>query len=91
MYLLKKQVIVRDDIDQTFSYPGVTYTFTVSTVKILSVLADRPIQTEETKIRLLVSNRSDQGLQLLFHLRICGRIIRWRNRSNRVGRVLGGK
>ena len=35
-------------------------TITVSTVKILCFLMS--IQTEETKIRLLLSNQSDQGL-----------------------------
>ena len=48
-------------------------------------LADRSIQTEQSKVRLLVSNRFDQGLQLLFHPRIGVRIIQWCNRTNRGG------
>ena len=53
-----------------FSNPGVKYTITVSTVKILSFWADRSLQTQETKIRLLLSNWSDQDLHncyVIFH------------------------
>ena len=50
--------VVRDEIDQPLSYPVVTY----SIVKILNFWADMSIQTEETKIRLLLSNASNQGL-----------------------------
>ena len=49
-------------MSQRFSYPGVKCTITVSTIKILSFQENRFIQTEETKIRLLLGNRSDQGL-----------------------------
>ena len=56
------RVIVRKEIDPPLNNPGVTYPITVSTGKILSFRANRSIQTEETKIRLLLSNRSDQRL-----------------------------
>ena len=58
------RVIVRDKTDQLLSYSDVTRTITLCIVMILSFRAYRYmyIQTEETMIRLLLSNQSDQNL-----------------------------
>ena len=57
----KKKAIVCDEIDNLLSYPGVTYTITVPTVKVLSFRTDIFIQRRPRLDRSL-ENRSDQVL-----------------------------
>ena len=61
LYMLKKKAIVCDEIDNLLSYPGVTYTITVPTVKVLSFRTDIFIQRRPRLDRSL-ENRSDQVL-----------------------------
>ena len=50
------------ELEYTHTVIQVSHTLTVSTVEILSFRADKSLQTVKTKIRLLLRNRSDQGL-----------------------------
>ena len=58
----KQEFIVCDEIDQLLDYSGVIHT--VSAIKILSFQPYMSAQIDETNIRLLLINRSDQGLHI---------------------------
>lgn len=69
----KSYFIVREEIDEPLSHPGVTHHNAVYR-KILRFRVDRYMQSEGTKIRLLLSKRFDQDIHI--ETRVTGRINR---------------
>ena len=60
MATLKYPWLVRDVNDHSLA--KYTTCIIVSTIRFVSSRADRAIQTDETKVKLLLSNHSDQDL-----------------------------